>query len=77
MKSLTDVIIENPIDGAVLILIPAGQFLAGGPGSDEGGGAPFPVTLPAYYMALHPVTNAQYARFVKATRHRAPDQDSS
>ena len=56
--------IENLIDGSRLLLVPAGQFLAGGPGGNEGGGPPFPVELPAYYLALHTVTNAQYARFL-------------
>ena len=43
------VMVENEKDGSVLLLVPEGEFLAGGPGSDEGGGAPFPVRLPAYY----------------------------
>ena len=68
------VVIENPTDGSLLVHIPSGSFLAGGSGADEGKGKPFSVTLPGYYLALHPVTNAQYARFVKESRHRPPEK---
>ena len=71
-----DLLIENSKDGTLLVLIPEGQFLAGGPGEDEGKGEPFSVTLPAFYMALHPVTNEQYARFLNETKPAAADLEN-
>jgi len=64
--------IENPKDGMLLGPIPEGTFMAGGDLENEGGG-PFQVTLPAYYLGLHPVTNAQYKKFVDDSGHRPPD----
>ncbi len=65
-------IIQNPTDGSVLLLVPGGRFLAGSPDRDKGDGL-FEVELPAYYLGMTAVTNAQYKRFVDARGHRPPD----
>ena len=51
-----DPLVENPTDGSFLLLVPGGTFLAG---LDV-----VPVELLPYYLAIHPVTNRQYARFL-------------
>ena len=60
--------------GIELIRIPAGPFLYGSADSDKmAHGDEKPqrtVNLPEYWIGRAPVTNAQFARFVKATGHK-------
>jgi len=67
-------IIINELDGAEMVLIPAGEFLMGSP-EGEGEVDEHPqhnVFLDTFYMDKYEVTNAQYKQFMDATGHRAP-----
>jgi len=62
----------SPIDGAPMVLIPAGEFQMG---SNDGSYDEKPVHtvyLDAFYMDKYEVTNAQYRKFMDATGHKAP-----
>ena len=70
--------LEKPIR-LVLVRIPAGEFLMGSdPQKDEDTGSGYretpqhPVYLSDFYIGKVPVTNEQYAAFVRATKHRLP-----
>ncbi|MBI5303701.1 MAG: SUMF1/EgtB/PvdO family nonheme iron enzyme [Chloroflexi bacterium] len=55
-----------------MILVPAGEFVMG---DDKGGKDEKPshkVFLNAFYISRYPVTNAEYKKFVDATKHRIP-----
>ncbi len=56
--------VRHPVDGKLMTLIDAGVFLSGRDNE--------PIWLDIFYIDVHPTTNADYARFVAATGHRAP-----
>jgi len=57
-----------------MIIVPAGSFFMGTDRqrSDAYDRPRHSVVLPAFKIDKYPVTNAQYARFVAATKHRPP-----
>jgi len=59
-------------DGGLLVRVPAGDFEMGDGWDDD---CPrHKVYVSEFWIAVACVTNRQYARFVKATKHRPPDQ---
>jgi formylglycine-generating enzyme required for sulfatase activity len=79
--------IVSPIDGAEMVLIPAGEFTMGLDEEelkqlyilDELENPVFATETPArlihlesFYIDRYPVTNFQYREFIEATGHRAP-----
>ena len=62
--------------GIKLRLIPGGTYLLGSPANEPGRYAdeaqPHRVKVKPFYLGVTAVTNAQYARFLKATGHRPP-----
>jgi formylglycine-generating enzyme required for sulfatase activity len=67
LRDTPEHLIEHLKTGMLLVLVPTGKFLT------ITGGYTSEVDLPAYYVGVHPVTNAQYARFVNETGHRKPE----
>jgi formylglycine-generating enzyme required for sulfatase activity len=62
-------------DGSGMVMIPAGEFLMGSESGYPNESPVHPVFLDAFALAQHPVTNAQYERFVRETGHRVPYLD--
>lgn len=66
--------------GAEMLLIPSGQFTMGGeqPESQPNEQPGTPVKIACFYMARHPITNAQYEQFDASHRNkRAPWADGN
>jgi sulfatase modifying factor 1 len=55
------------------IEIPAGEFTMGALDGEDDERPLRRVTVDRFFLGMHPVTNAQYAEFVRHTGHRAPD----
>ncbi len=55
-----------------LALIPGGEFLMGSEDAEEDERPVHRVHVDDFLMAVQPVTNAEYARFVRDTGHRPP-----
>ncbi len=64
--------IGDPRDLDAWVTIPAGEFIMGSDRYDDE--KPLHrMMVESYKIGKHPVTNAQYQRFVEATGHRSPD----
>jgi formylglycine-generating enzyme required for sulfatase activity len=55
-----------------MALIPAGEFLMGSDDADDDERPVHSVKLEDYLIGVQPVTNGEYARFVRDTGHRPP-----
>ena len=64
--------VVNDIDGTELVLVPAGDFAMGSNVHAKNERSQCTVYLDEYWIARHPVTNAQYRRFVQATQYVEP-----
>jgi formylglycine-generating enzyme required for sulfatase activity len=64
--------IVSEIDGATMVLIPAGTFQMGSTIGDSDEQPVHTVTLDAFYMDKYEVTNARYQKFVESTGYPQP-----
>ncbi|MGC8923535.1 SUMF1/EgtB/PvdO family nonheme iron enzyme [Streptomyces griseoaurantiacus] len=55
---------KSPVDGKLMVTVDEGIYLSGPKNT--------PAWTEAYLIDVYPVTNADYARFVRATGHRVP-----
>ncbi|WP_295582333.1 SUMF1/EgtB/PvdO family nonheme iron enzyme [uncultured Lamprocystis sp.] len=63
----------NAKDSSIMVYVPAGEFEMG-----DGRDPDCPkhqVFVSAYWIGVYAVTNAQYLRFMQATRHPAPNKE--
>jgi len=63
--------IVHEADGSRLVLVPGGEYPQGSAELRTVEGPPHRVVLSPFWIGLHPVTNAQYARFLEAAPETA------
>jgi formylglycine-generating enzyme required for sulfatase activity len=63
--------VDDPVPP--LARIPRGEFTMGADDTDEDERPAHRVQLDEYYLGIHPVTNAEYERFVRESGHSAPN----
>ncbi len=62
----------NPVDGAEMVYIPAGEFIMGSNDGDDDEKPQHKVYLDGYWIYKYEVTVAQYRKFCKATGWQEP-----
>jgi iron(II)-dependent oxidoreductase len=67
---------DDAPDDASMALIPAGEFQMGSNDGEDDEKPVHTVYLDAFYMDVYEVTNAQYRKFVQATGHKEPVEES-
>jgi formylglycine-generating enzyme len=55
-----------------LAIVPGGQFVMGSADGEEDERPPHPLHIDEFLMSVRPITNADYARFVRQTHQRPP-----
>jgi sulfatase modifying factor 1 len=74
-RAIRGKLVVNRKDGTLLVWIPPGEFEMGD--GKDGDSPKHRVWLDGYWMGIYCVTNQQYGRFVKETKHRMPDKADS
>ncbi|MBF0434628.1 MAG: SUMF1/EgtB/PvdO family nonheme iron enzyme [Magnetococcales bacterium] len=72
IRKSIDLLILEPMPGLRLLPVPGGVFTMGDNNGDDDEKPEHQVILSPFYLAEMPVTNQQYALFLKAAKHQEP-----
>jgi len=64
---------SGPDGEEAMVLIPGGEFQMGSSSGTSSANPVHAVSIDAFYMDRHPVTNDRYLKFMRATGHPAPE----